>query len=183
MRRLSGGIPLAAALGAFALLAVLGYGVFSSGPNRGIEAALAHGRRVPAPALRLPRLGGGSASLADYRGRVVILNYWASWCTPCRTESPLLERWQRRILPRGGTALGVDSLDVTSDAYSFIHQLGLTYPMLRDPDGHTQKYFGVTGYPETLVIDRRGRITALRRGPIDQQFLERSVLPLLTEPR
>ena len=60
--------------------------------------------------------GGGDASLADYRGKVVVLNFWASWCEPCKAESPLLERWHRRISSRGGTVLGVDMLDITDDA-------------------------------------------------------------------
>jgi cytochrome c biogenesis protein CcmG, thiol:disulfide interchange protein DsbE len=118
--------------------------------------------------------------LGDYRGKVVVLNYWASWCAPCRQESPLLQRWHERISARGGTVLGVDSLDVTADARAFVRTFRLTYPMLRDRDGDTQKRFGVTGYPETLVVDRRGRIAALQRGPVDDAFLRRTVLPLLT---
>ena len=75
------------------------------------------GERPAAPALRCRRsTGSGRGSLADYRGKVVVLNFWASWCEPCRTESPLLERWHRRLAARGGTVLGVDVLDVSSDA-------------------------------------------------------------------
>jgi cytochrome c biogenesis protein CcmG/thiol:disulfide interchange protein DsbE len=121
----------------------------------------------------------GTESLAGYRGRVVVLNYWASWCVPCRAEAPLLERWHRRIAPRGGTVLGVDALDAAPDAEAFVRTFHLTYPMLRDGDGHTQKAFGVRGYPETLVLDRRGRIAAIRRGPVDDAFLRDKVLPLL----
>lgn len=173
---------IAALVGLGSLLALLAYGVSNSQPRRGIDAALARGERPPAPALRLVRLDApGSASLADFRGRVVVLNYWASWCLPCRQESPLLERWQQAITPLGGTVLGIDALDITSDAASFIRQLHLTYPMLRDPDGDTQHAFGVTGYPETFVLDRRGRVAALRRGPVDEGFIARAVLPLLRE--
>jgi cytochrome c biogenesis protein CcmG/thiol:disulfide interchange protein DsbE len=169
------------ALGVVALIGLLIYGVKATGPGRTLDDAIARGERPAAPAVVLPELEGGStAALADYRGRVVVLNYWASWCTPCRQESPLLERWHERISARGGTVLGVDSLDVTADARAFIRRFRLTYPMLRDRDGDTQKRFGVTGYPETLVVDRRGRIAALQRGPVDDAFLRRTVLPLLS---
>jgi cytochrome c biogenesis protein CcmG, thiol:disulfide interchange protein DsbE len=169
------------ALGVVALIGLLIYGVKATGPGHTLDDAIARGERPAAPAVVLPELEGGStAALADYRGRVVVLNYWASWCTPCRQESPLLERWHERISARGGTVLGVDSLDVTADARAFIRRFRLTYPMLRDRDGDTQKRFGVTGYPETLVVDRRGRIAALQRGPVDDAFLRRTVLPLLS---
>ena len=169
-------------IGVGALIGLLVYGVKATGRGQTLDDAIAHGRRPVAPALSLPRLeGGASAALADYRGTVVVLNYWASWCTPCRRESPLLERWQRRLAKRGGTVLGVDSLDVTADARAFVREFGLTYPMLRDRDGETQRRFGVSGFPETLIVDRDGRIAALQRGPVDDAFLRRSVLPLLAE--
>ena len=168
-------------IGVGALIGLLVYGVKATGRGQTLDNAIAHGRRPVAPAVSLPRLEGGArAALADYRGTVVVLNYWASWCTPCRQESPLLERWHERVSARGGTVLGVDSLDVTADARAFIRRFRLTYPMLRDRDGETQRRFGVTGYPETLVLDRRGRIAALQRGPVDDAFLRRTVLPLLT---
>jgi cytochrome c biogenesis protein CcmG, thiol:disulfide interchange protein DsbE len=169
------------ALGVVALIGLLVYGVTATGSGHTLDDAIARGERPPAPAVALPTLDGGStAALVDYRGKVVVLNYWASWCTPCRQESPLLERWHERISARGGTVLGVDSLDVTADARAFIHRFRLSYPILRDRDGTTQKRFGVTGYPETLVVDRRGRIAALQRGPVDDAFLRRTVLPLLS---
>ena len=169
-------------IGVGALIGLLVYGVKATGREQTLDDAIAHGRRPAAPAVSLPRLEGGArAALADYRGTVVVLNYWASWCTPCRQESPLLERWQRRLAKRGGTVVGIDSLDVTADARAFVREFGLTYPMLRDRDGETQRRFGISGYPETLIVDRDGRIAALQRGPVDDAFLRRSVLPLLAE--
>ena len=123
-----------------ALLCLLAYGVLTTGRGSPLDAAVARGERPAAPALALPPLeGGGATSLAAYRGRVVVLNYWASWCTPCRQEAPLLERWQARVARRGGTVLGVDALDVTTDARKFIREFHITYPVLRDRDGDTQK--------------------------------------------
>jgi cytochrome c biogenesis protein CcmG, thiol:disulfide interchange protein DsbE len=182
MRRMRSPVTIAMLTAAGALLALLAYGVFVNQPTHGIDAALAAGERPAAPEVSLPRLGGtSSVSLRAWRGKVVVLNYWASWCPPCRDESPLLERWQRRIAPQGGTVLGVDSLDVVSDARGFMRQYGLNYPMLHDGDGHSQQRFGITGYPETFVIDRRGRITAVRRGTVDDAFMSLHVLPLLGE--
>jgi len=176
-------IPISGVVGVLAIIGLLAYGVGSAAPDTGIDAALASGERVVAPAISLPPLAGGEeVSLDDYRGEVVVLNYWASWCEPCRAESPLLERFHERIEDRGGTVLGVDVNDVTSDAQAFIREFDLTYPMLRDADGETQTRFGVAAYPETIVLDRQGRIAALRRGPVDETFLRTKVLPLLEEP-
>jgi cytochrome c biogenesis protein CcmG, thiol:disulfide interchange protein DsbE len=172
--------PAAIMLAVAALLGILAYGVTSSGHSETIDDALAEGRRVPAPALTLPLLErDAQGSLSDYRGKVVVLNFWASWCAPCREESPLLQRWHQRIRSRGGTVLGVNVLDVSSDARAFVGEYDLTYPMLRDGGGESGKGFGVIGYPETFVIDGRGRIVAVTRGPVDEADLRRQVLPLL----
>jgi cytochrome c biogenesis protein CcmG/thiol:disulfide interchange protein DsbE len=183
VKRLLSPVPIAVLVVVAALLALLAYGVAQNEPDRSIEEAVAAGESEPAPDFRLPLLkGGGERSLRDFRGRVVVLNYWASWCEPCRAESPLLERFHQRIAGSGGTVLGVDVLDVDSDAREFIREYGLTYPMLRDASGASQKEFGVVAYPETFVIDRRGRVVAAERGPVDEAFLRREVLPLLEEP-
>jgi len=180
MRRALSPAPIAIVCVLLALIALLAYGLAQNEPDRGVDEALARGERSAAPAFELPKLGGGgSASLADYRGQVVVLNFWASWCKPCRDESPLLERWHRRIRDRGATVLGVDILDVTGRAQDFIDEYGLTYPMLKDKDGEGLDKFGVVAYPETFVIDRQGRIAAVARGPVDDAFMRRNVMPLL----
>jgi cytochrome c biogenesis protein CcmG/thiol:disulfide interchange protein DsbE len=143
-------------------------------------AQLARGELERAPELELPKLGGGgNGSLADYRGEVVVLNFWASWCEPCKAESPLLERWHRRMVKQGGTVLGVDMLDLTSRAEEFIDDYGLTYPMLKDREGDGMELFGVIAYPETFLIDREGRIAAAERGPVDEEWMQTNVVPLL----
>ena len=180
MKRLSP-FAVAAIVGVVALLGLLAYGLVASDPDHGIDDALARGETVEAPEFDLARLSGdGSASLADYRGKVVVLNAWASWCDPCRAESPLLERWHRRISRDGrGTVLGIDALDVDEDARAFVREYGLTYPMLRDPEGESLVDYGVVGSPETFVIDERGRIVALRRGAVDERWMRENVTPLL----
>jgi cytochrome c biogenesis protein CcmG, thiol:disulfide interchange protein DsbE len=182
MRRVLSPVPIAILCVVLALVALLAYGLSQNEPDRSVEDALERGELEQAPALELPKLsGGGRGSLADYRGQVVVVNFWASWCEPCREESPLLERWHRRMAGKGGTVLGVDVLDVTGDARDFIDEYGLSYPMLKDKDGDALEGFGVVAYPETFVIDRDGRITAVRRGPVDDAFMRTEVAPLLEE--
>jgi cytochrome c biogenesis protein CcmG, thiol:disulfide interchange protein DsbE len=182
MRRVLAPVPIAVICAVLALVVLLGYGLAAKEPDRTVDEALERGAREPAPPLVLPRLSGaGARSLEGYRGEVVVLNFWASWCEPCREESPLLDRGHRRIEPRGGTVLGVDALDVTTDARAFVRRYGLSYPMLRDGDGDTRESFGIIGFPETFVIDRGGRIAAVRRGPVDEAFMRSEVAPLLEE--
>ena len=182
MRRLLAPVPVAVIGVVLAIVALLAYGLASNEPDRGLEEALERGEREQAPRLELPRLSGaGVASLADYRGRVVVLNFWASWCEPCRDESPLLQRWHERIEKRGATVLGVDAFDEIGSARAFVDEYGLTYPMLRDGEGSTRESFGILGFPETFVIDRAGRIAAVERGPVDAEFMRERVAPLLRD--
>jgi cytochrome c biogenesis protein CcmG, thiol:disulfide interchange protein DsbE len=182
MRRLSAPVPIAVLGVVLALVALLAYGLASNEPDRGLEEALERGEREPAPELELPRLSGaGVESLDDYRGKVVVVNFWASWCEPCRDESPLLQRWHERIEKRGATVLGIDAFDEIGRARAFVKEYGLTYPMLRDGDGSTRESFGILGFPETFVLDRDGRVAAVARGPVDAQFMRERVAPLLRE--
>ena len=184
MKRLLRPLPLAVVIGTIALVSLLAYGLASGDGDSTLDDAVRRGERPAAPALDLPPLGGAPAGrpLADYRGKVVVLNVWASWCTPCREESPRLERWHRRIARRGGLVLGVDVQDIDSDARNFIREYKLTYPHLRDKEGDdVRSAYATVGYPETFVIDRQGRVAALQRGPVDDQFMRQAVEPLLSE--
>jgi cytochrome c biogenesis protein CcmG, thiol:disulfide interchange protein DsbE len=134
----------------------------------------------PAPDSPLPRLeGGGDASLANYRGRWVLVNFWASWCLPCREEAPALERFQRRHGGPDFTVLGVDSRDLTADGRAFVRRYGLSYPQLRDGDGEHASEYGTTGVPENFLVDPAGRVRLLFAGPLSEEYLENEVAPLL----
>jgi cytochrome c biogenesis protein CcmG/thiol:disulfide interchange protein DsbE len=180
VKRVLSPLPLAAGLAVVAVVALLAYGVVSNEPSRSLDQKIAAGQRPAAPAFELPRLEGGSQrSLADFRGKVVLMNVWASWCGPCRQESPLLQRWHERMVRGGGTVLGVDTLDVKGDALGFIRKFNLTYPQLHDRDGDAIRKFGVIAYPESFVIDRTGKVAATQRGPVDDAFMRKHVAPLL----
>jgi cytochrome c biogenesis protein CcmG, thiol:disulfide interchange protein DsbE len=176
------GLPLAVIAVAGALVGILAYGVASQGTDTSIDDAVSRGERIDAPTRTLPVLGrSGERSLADYRGKVVVLNFWASWCPPCIDELPLLEGTQERIESRGGTVLGVNYKDIPEDAVDLARRAGLTYPSIRDRDGEYAEKYATVGFPETFVVDRAGRIAARRRGPVDEQWLDRTLGPLLAE--
>jgi cytochrome c biogenesis protein CcmG/thiol:disulfide interchange protein DsbE len=179
------GPAVAVLLLAAALVGLLSYGVAQRGEDTTIQAALNRGERVRTPeyTVSLGLLGTPARrrSLADYKGKVVVLNFWASWCDPCVEELPLLERTQKRIVSRNASVVGVNGRDVTSDALGFVRRFSLTFPSLRDPDAELNRRFGLTGLPETFLIDRKGRIAAKRTGPVDQAWLDRTLPPLLAE--
>jgi cytochrome c biogenesis protein CcmG/thiol:disulfide interchange protein DsbE len=117
----------------------------------------------------------GEASLADWKGKPVIVNFWASWCEPCKAEAPLLERAHARLTARGGTVLGVTVSDATDDSRRFIRDHGLSFPSLRDVEGELADDFGTNGVPESFAIDREGRVVAISRGQVSQRFVDQAL--------
>jgi cytochrome c biogenesis protein CcmG, thiol:disulfide interchange protein DsbE len=167
--------PLVAAAVAAALVALLFYGLAQGGAS-GLDARVSRGERPLAPTSALPLLDGhGRRSLAAYRGRVVVVNVFASWCAPCRTEAPLLVSEQNAMARRGAVVVGVTYDDTAPDARAFARRYRITYPVLRDVDEHVADELGVRGVPETFVLDRRGGIAAISRGPVNRPFLVRAV--------
>jgi cytochrome c biogenesis protein CcmG/thiol:disulfide interchange protein DsbE len=166
---------------AVALLALLAFGVSHQGTDSSLDSAVARGHRPAAPSSRvaLPRLGmPGTTSLASLRGKVVLVNVFASWCGPCKAEAAVLEQAQRQMTKRGGTILGVTYLDNSSDSEQFVRQQHINYPVVRDVSGNFVRSFGTTGVPESFVIDRHGRVAALRRYQLDGKWVAQT-LPLV----
>jgi cytochrome c biogenesis protein CcmG/thiol:disulfide interchange protein DsbE len=162
-----------AVLAVLAVVGLLTFGLLSKGSS-----GVAIGEMAPAESL--PRLeGGGGESLADYRGRWVLVNFWASWCGPCREEAPTLERFQRRHGGADFTVVGIDSRDLSGDGRRFAEKYGLSYPQLRDGDGDAAHAFGTTGVPENFLIDPSGRVRLLVHGPVTAEYLGKAVAPLL----
>ncbi len=121
-----------------------------------------------APAFRLAALSGGAQELASYRGKVVVLNFWATWCPPCVSEMPSLERLHRTLSPAGLAVLAVSADEDEADLRRFVAEHGLTLPVLRDPGGRVAfDRYRATGYPETFVIDRSGVLLQHTVGPAE----------------
>jgi cytochrome c biogenesis protein CcmG, thiol:disulfide interchange protein DsbE len=167
-------VPLLAIVAVAALVGLLVYGVTTKGEDTTLDEAVAKGQRPTAPALALPVLGGdGRRSLADFKGKVVVMNFWASWCIPCESETHQLEQAQHVLQRDGaGTVLGVTYRDSTPDSQRFVEKFGLTYPSVRDVDGKLAQDYGTRALPETFVIDPAGKVVALSRGAITTKFLD-----------
>jgi cytochrome c biogenesis protein CcmG/thiol:disulfide interchange protein DsbE len=127
--------------------------------DEGAAPKLQRGETPSAPAFQLDRLDRpGKLSLAAYRGRPVVVNFWASWCVPCKEEAPLLESVWRRYRGEGLIVLGVDINDLRGDARRFARQNGMSYPLAYDGPGNTTTQYGVTGVPETFFVARSGKL-------------------------
>ncbi len=167
-------LPILISIAGACLIGLLVYGVSNQAANRTLDNLLAEGHHPAAPdaGRMLPVLGGhGFSSLASLRGKVVILNFWASWCPPCQTEAPLLQRAEGSLQKLDATVLGVTYKDVVSDSESFIASHHLTYPNLRDDNGAFASAYGTDQLPESFLVNRSGNIVALERGEIEQKFI------------
>lgn len=168
-------VPTAVIVLAVLLVGVLAYGVFGKNAGQTLDAAVQRGERPAAPAadVRLPRLGGGGAlSIGDFKGQIVAVNIWASWCPPCEDEAPLLAELHDALQDSGeGSVLGATHLDATDDSLRFEREFDLPFPSVRDVDDKLYKAFGATGPPETFVIDREGRVAAVARGGVSREFV------------
>jgi cytochrome c biogenesis protein CcmG/thiol:disulfide interchange protein DsbE len=158
-------------------IALLAYGLSVKAPDDSIDQRLADGRTAAAPAFSLELLesgvvpkpigpaferaaADGSVGLKELRGTPVVINFWASWCSPCRDEASVLERGWRRWGRRGVLFLGLDMQDVRSDARSFLREQGSTYPTIRDASKEVASDFGATGIPETYFVSKTGQVVA-----------------------
>jgi cytochrome c biogenesis protein CcmG/thiol:disulfide interchange protein DsbE len=140
------------------------------------------GRPVTAPAFTLPRLDGkGEISLASLRGKPVVINFWASWCIPCKEEAPLFERAWREHRDKGLVVLGVDAEDFRGDARRFVRRYRLTYPIVFDRSKNVIGDFGLTGYPETFFLSPQGDVVAHAAGQVREAELERGIALALEE--
>ncbi len=172
---------------ALALLAMFGYkiaassgwvGSASGGGLQGAPGVFTSGRAVQppfrqAPDFTLELYSGETLKLSDLRGKPVMVNFWASWCPPCREEAPLLEETWREYREKGVVFIGVNIWDTDKDARRFLSEYGITYPNGASPAGQTPVAvnYGLTGIPETYFIDRNGEVTRKWIGPFNGEEL------------
>lgn len=160
------GIAIAAVIGLLALLVWK----LAFGDGQGAAGALAKGEHPVAPAFTLSRLdvADGRISLEALKGKPVVVNFWASWCIPCKDEAPALQKTYEQYRSQGLVVLGIDAQDFRQDAKRFMKRFGITYPVAYDGSGSTLGKWGVTGFPETFFVDRSGRLVGERiQGGID----------------
>jgi peroxiredoxin len=124
------------------------------------------GQRMSPNDFSLPLLAGGNASLSSYKGKVVILNFWATWCPPCRVEMPSIETLYRRFSAQGLEILAVDLGEDASLVRQFIRNAGYTFPVMFDSDNRVSSVYGIEAIPTTYIIDREGKIVGRIIGSI-----------------
>jgi cytochrome c biogenesis protein CcmG, thiol:disulfide interchange protein DsbE len=182
---------LAAVVLAAAFIGLLAYGLANKSGDTTIDESLSRARPTQAPAVELPVLvrasgspaarrsaaaaADGRVSLRELRGSPVVLNFWASWCVPCRDEAPVLERAWRRQGADGALFVGLNQQDITDDALAFTRQLGVGYLNIRDRGNSTARRYGVSGLPETFFIDRSGDVVGHVIGVVSAQQLRAGV--------
>ena len=148
-----------------------------------VTSELSRGGTPQAPLWTLERLDGkGELSIESMRGKTVVLNFWASWCGPCRDEMPLLQEGSKRWEDKNVVFIGIDAKDVRADARKFLARYGVTYPNVYDGKGSTIGRYGATGFPETYFIDRSGRVRYRIAGPVREAAdlddgIERALAP------
>ena len=169
------GLPkawIAAGAVAVLVLALLGYGLLS-GPATTLQVG------SPVPDFQITALDGNSMSLSAERGNVVVVNFFASWCNPCRDEAADIEATWRQYQDRGVQFMGIAYKDADSKAQAFLDEFGVSYPGAVDPGNRTARTYGVTGVPETFVVDQQGNLVHHFVGPVTQAELEQVLAPLL----
>jgi cytochrome c biogenesis protein CcmG, thiol:disulfide interchange protein DsbE len=172
---------------------LLVYGVTAQAPDRTIDDALARAEAVDAAGFDLDVLQRGRVSgtlapvvdraaadgriaLGELRGTPVVLNFWASWCDPCRVEAPVLERGWRAASRQGVLFVGLDMQDVRDDAREFLSEFSITYPNVHEAGKEVSRDYGVTGLPETFFISSDGRVVGHVIGALDRAQLTAGVM-------
>ena len=162
-----------------ALFAVLAYGLANRSSATGRSGMTRVGK--PAPQFAMQLLDGGEFRLSDHEGRPLVINFWASWCPPCRQESPAFERQWRRYQDTGIQFVGVDIQDDVSEAEAYVREFGLTFPNGLDPDGKITIDYGVIGLPVTFFVGSSGIVEGRWVGAIPEDKLEEWVKTLIAD--
>ena len=141
------------------------------------------GAGAPAAAFQLPAAAGDPVSLAALKGQVVLINFWASWCGPCRQEMPVLDQLYRKYKPAGFTLLGVNVEPKSADALGFLKTTPVSFPILFDTQSKVSNLYEVAGMPSTVIVDRKGTVRYVHQGykPGDESQYQDQIRSLLRE--
>ena len=171
---------------AMALLALLGVAwtalsrVDRAAPDRGTPPEVLPRKGYLAPDWVLESLSGERFTLSGLSGQVVVLNFWATWCPPCRSEMPAIEQVYRTHRDQGLTVIAVNVQEAQEQTQAFVEEMGLTFPVLADRDGSVSTRYRVTSLPTTFIIDRAGVIREVAvGGPLSRAYIASAVAPLL----
>lgn len=147
----------------------------------GMPAGTSPSLEASAPRLELPTLDGGQGSLEDYRGKVVVVNFWATWCAPCEAETPRLVDWSESYADRGLAILGVDTLyqDSRAAVEAFVAEKRVSYPILLDDQSDVSRQWQATQLPRSFVIDRDGVVRFIKLGELTERDFDEHIRPLL----
>lgn len=175
-------VPLLLLVLGVALIAASVYFLLQDTPPQTDLTAVPAQVNYPAPELTLSDLAGTSVSLADYRGQVVLVNLWATWCPPCKEEMPTLEAFYRKYQSQGFVIVAINDGDPTEDVIQFAEEYGLTFPVWLDPTYiATEQAFKTLSLPSSFVIDREGTIVLSWVGGINARTLEKYVAPIVED--
>lgn len=170
-----------------AMILIIGFAAFFALPKEGINnfiqqeeySSIPMPVEYPAPELELVTMQGDAVSLADYRGQVVLLNLWATWCPPCKEELPVLEAYYKNHRDEGFVIIGVEDGQPVEEVEAYIKTTGVTYPIWIDHEYATEIAFSAFSLPSSFVIDREGTVRLSWVGVISTAMLEKHITPLI----
>ena len=165
----------------FFLLLLSGKDISGSSTSSAGNSVIPVSVNYPAPQLSLQNINGETESLKNFRGSVVLVNNWATWCPPCKAEMPTLKQYYNAHVSEGFTIIAIEAGDGKDQVAQFTNSLGLKFHIWLDPDGDSLHAFGNGSLPNSYVIDRNGIIRYAWTGEINLAMLEKYVTPIIAE--
>ena len=157
------------------IIALLAYTLWSGLSGRGDVSTPSQLVGKPAPGFALKSFGGEEVRLSDFRGKTVLVNFWASWCHPCREEAPVLERTYMSLVGNQIEFIGINIMDDIKNAEEYIKSFGGTFVNVYDPENRIHMDYGVGGVPETFFVNAEGTVTGKHRGPLTERMIMRYI--------